>query len=79
MCCIADVFAPVCSRTFIVPPFGVCMFFRKEREIQELTVELRSMGVPLGGEGMVMDIGGRYAYFFFIFHVVCIYVCTQGV
>ena len=61
VCCIADVFAPVCSRTFIVPPFGVCMFFRKEREIQELAGELMSMGVSPGGTGMVMGIGGRYA------------------
>ena len=61
VCCIADVFAPVCSRTFIVPPFGVCMFFRKEREIQELAGELMSMGVSPGGTGMVMVGGGRYA------------------
>jgi hypothetical protein len=37
------------------------MIFRKEREIQELTGELRSMGVPVGGAGMVMGNGGRYA------------------
>ena len=51
----------MCSRTFIVPPFGVCMFFRKERELQEMAGELLAMGGSLGGTGMVMVGGGRYA------------------
>ena len=59
--CIADVYAPIprCVAGLLLSL--VCMFFRKEREIQELTGELRSMGVPLGGAGIAMGIGGRYA------------------